>query len=282
MAWRSTISSVAGSRLVAGDAHRRVRRVVQVGAERALAEVRVLAGAQDELVPGDVDDLRRHADHAVVGVEAGDEPGVEAFEGAQRGGAVAELVLELGDEVRRVLVALDELAPAVAGEGLHGAHGRGGSPRVTAPLGGGFPTLPPARAARAARPARRPVAACPAGRRSRAARMRASIRSGESASSTGAGTAVTSEDVAAAIAAAPSAAPLSKRSAGSFASARASTASKPGTAGGGSDRCAHSFGSVPSTSNTGRPVNATYSRQPSEYRSAAGPSPAPRMRSGAM
>ncbi len=59
----------------------------------------------------------------------------QAFEGAQRGGAVAELVLELLDEVRRVGVVLDELAPrgaADAGEGVHGAQRRGRAPVRTA------------------------------------------------------------------------------------------------------------------------------------------------------
>ena len=89
---------------------------------------------------------------------------------------------------------------------------------------------------------------------------------------------------AAATAAAPSAAPLSKRAAGSLASARAitaSNASKPGTGGGGEERCAHSFCSADSSPNTTRPVSAKYSRHPSEYRSLAGPADSPRIRSGA-
>ena len=51
--------------------------------------------------------------------------------------------------------------------------------------------------------------------------------------------------------------------------------------GGGSERCAQSLRSVPSSGNGTAPVSVKYSTQPSEYRSAAGPSPSPRMRSGA-
>ena len=97
--------------LVHRDRQRRVRQVVQVAAERALAELRVLARHQDHLVPGLVDGLGRHADQGAVGVQAGEVPGAQALERDVGLARVAELVAQLAMQRGRELVGLDEAAP---------------------------------------------------------------------------------------------------------------------------------------------------------------------------
>ena len=59
------LEAVAGLRW---RAHRLGRRVVQEAAEGVAAELVVLAGEQDELMPGIVDRLRRHGHHAPAGL----------------------------------------------------------------------------------------------------------------------------------------------------------------------------------------------------------------------
>src|SRR5262249_28260988 len=112
--------------------------------ERARAEIRVLAGPQDHLVPRHVDGTGRHADQLAVGVEAREVPPAQALERDLGGAAVAELLDQLVDEALVEDPALDELAPPLAadavGDRRHGPDGRAAHPARVATLGGRFAT----------------------------------------------------------------------------------------------------------------------------------------------
>ena len=178
--WSSTIRSVCSCSWCIGDRQRRVRQVVQVAPERALAELRVLARHQDHLVPGLVDGLGRHPDQVAVGVQAGEVPGAQALERDVGLARVAELVAQLAMQRGRELVGLDEAAPPGAAHSVehrHGADGRAAPAPQLATQGGGFPTSAqrePLRRASRARPAARRATRRP--RRSRPARARARSR----------------------------------------------------------------------------------------------------------
>jgi hypothetical protein len=105
-------------------AHYGLGAVVQVVAERPLAEVVVGAGHQDHLVPRDVDGPRGHAERRVgAGLEARQVPRAQALQRDVDRTVAVELLAELVLERHRELVALDErAAPRVAAAGEQAGH----------------------------------------------------------------------------------------------------------------------------------------------------------------